>query len=484
MGRNAWSARLWAGGALLCAGLASWRLLLSAGMSVYRTDVIVIGGVALVLGAGWVWSGSRPLRLAPPRQIEPVPPPPARLPRRRLRLLMPWLLGVAVILPALAVVTELALRPDGADLKRIAAIQKAGAEVAEGRIVFARRLAKEDPKVPYYSGDVTVELAGKGSVEVVNGHFGRRWDLDQVHEMGRTMREVTGPPGKPVQVLYAPTRPDLGGVVDTKVHLDRYEEADSVLALTTPNLVPQIALVPGAILLIVWMVATWGRADQAARRLRADAADGEALPAVRARITAARRTDHTSFGTVNGTVRVTSDRRLCFTLEDGSEVLAGGGDTAPDGLALLAARLRERPGWLLGARNWRFIRDGQPVVFVTDEGEVAWLTMDREDFERVLASAPPVRPDPQRRTALLPAPTTVVPRAHWPWLGGLLLSYALAVLVLAVPMSWGAALAASLLAGAVPLAAWALRSRLSAEHDRRPGRWEIRETRDPELGPV
>ncbi|MFF4389441.1 hypothetical protein ACFY0G_22040 [Streptomyces sp. NPDC001552] len=474
------------GGALLFVGLAVWRLLIGAGMSVYRPDVIALGAVAVVLGAGWVWSGSRPVPIELPREVEPVPAPPAWIPWRRFSLVTPCLVGVAVVLPAVAVVTDLATRPDGADLKRIAAIQQAGAEVAEGRIVLVHRLEKEDPKVPYYSGDVTVEIPGRGPVEVRNGHFKRRYDLDQVHELGRTMDEITGPPGKPVPVLYAPTRPELGGVVDVNNGIDRYVKTDSLLSFSPPLMAAQLGLCPGVLLLCGWVGVNWfrRRADTAARRLREDAAGGDAMPAVRARIAAARRTDHTSFGTADGTVRVTSDRRLCFTLEDGSEVAAGSRTAGADGLALLAARLRGRPGWLCGARNWRTIRAGQPVVFVTDEGEATWLTMDREDFERVLAPATPVRPDPQRRAVLAIEPTPVVPGAHWPWLGGLLLSYMLAVLVLAVPMSWGASLAAALLAGACALAAWVFLVRRRAELSRRPGRWEVRVTRDPELGPA
>ncbi|MEU9415911.1 hypothetical protein [Streptomyces sp. NPDC048272] len=144
----------------------------------------------------------------------------------------------------------------------------------------------------------------------------------------------------------------------------------------------------------------------------------------------------------------------------------------------------QRPGWLCGARNWRLIRNAQPVVFVTDEGEVAWLKMDREEFQRVLAPAAPVQPDLERRTVLSPAPPAVLPGAHWPWLAGMLLSYGLVVFVLAVPMSWGAALGTAVLAGIVAVSACALLAWRRAALSDRAGHWEVHETRDPELGPV
>ncbi|MFD9725345.1 hypothetical protein [Streptomyces sp. NPDC059072] len=58
-------------------------------------------------------------------------------------------------------------------------------------------------------------------------------------------------------------------------------------------------------------------------------ATGSALPAVRARLVAARRNDHTTFGTVDGTVRMRSDHKLRFALEDGSELLIGNPTVEP-----------------------------------------------------------------------------------------------------------------------------------------------------------
>lgn len=483
MARNTWLTRISGGGALLFAVLAGWTLLLRAGMSVYRPDVVVLGAVALVLGAVWVWSGSRPVRVAAPRQTDPAPPP-ARLPVEPLwiRRIAPWLLGVAVILPALAVATELAIRPDGDDLRRIAAIQKAGAETAEGTVVATHRLTRDDPKVAMFSGDVTVEVPvlapdGRrvtGRVEVRNGHF---------NEMRATGRSSP----RPTIVLYAPSAPGLGGVIDYSGQVGRYAKTGSPFGFSLPPYLTVAAFVPGGLLLFIWVMrVTWyaPKVDAAARTLREDAAAGSALPAVRARITSARRGDHVSLGDVDGTVRVTSDHKLRFVLEDGSELLAGHRGGPPHALALLAATLGERPGWLCGARNWRLIRNDQPVVFVTDEGEVAWLELDRADFERILAPATPVQPDPNRSTVLAATPTTVLPGAHWPWLGGLLLSYALATCVLLVPMSWGAALSVTAAAATTAVAAFVFLSRRRAALADRLGDWEVHETRDPELGPA
>ncbi|MEU9415910.1 hypothetical protein [Streptomyces sp. NPDC048272] len=328
MGRNAWTTRYLGAGALLFAVLATWSLLFRAGMSVYRPDVAVLGAVALVLAAGWVWSGSRPVRVMSPREVDSVPAPPARLPWDRFSrfTVVSWLLGVMAVLPTLSVVTELALRPDGDDLKRIAAIQKAGAEVAEGSIVAVHRLQKEDLKFPVYSGDVTVEVpvhargdgVEAGRVEVVNGYLGH---------------QRNAPSFKPVEVLYAPTAPELGGVVDVGNDIARYAKADSPLTFSLPTFGALIAIIPGGFLLLVLAPRRFRipQADTAAQLLLSDAAGGAALPAVRARIAAARRGEHTSFGSADGTVRVTSDHKLRIQLEDGSEVLLAPRPSSPGG---------------------------------------------------------------------------------------------------------------------------------------------------------
>ncbi|MFJ9338597.1 hypothetical protein ACIRP0_04805 [Streptomyces sp. NPDC101733] len=471
------------GGALLFAVLALWTLLFHVGISVYRPDVAVLGAVALALAAGWVWSASRPIPVTSPRQVEPAPAPPAKLPwKRPFRDFLPLLLAVLVVLPALAVLTELITRPDGDDLKRIAAIQKAGAEVTRGTIVEVHRVKSGKNKEVADTVDVTVEVPAHGAgggrtdtrrLEVVSGHISDRFG-------GRFE-------GESVLVLHAPTAPALGGVVDDPGHIRRYVEAASPLAFSLTPLTTWIGLGIGAVLTFLGslMFVRVPPSDPTLRTLRGDAAAGAALPAVRARIIAARRNEHTTFGTVDGTVRVRSDHKLRFALEDGSELLIGNPTIEPAGLALLAARMGERPGWLCGARNWRLIRyDEQPVAFVTDEGEVAWLKMDREEFQRVMESAGPVRPDPERRTWLAPWPTTVIPGAHWPWLGGMALSYALVVIVLMLPMSWLAAWLTSALAAVVVVAACVVLVRRRADLSDRTGRWEVRATRDPEVGPA
>lgn len=77
-------------------------------------------------------------------------------------------------------------QPHGADLRRIVAIQKAGAEVARGRIGEVHRVEVADSKNRVMRGDVAVEVplrsAGGGIVgstrlEVVNGNLGRQEGL-------------------------------------------------------------------------------------------------------------------------------------------------------------------------------------------------------------------------------------------------------------------------------------------------------------------
>lgn len=493
MGRNTWTTRFLGGGALLFAVMAMWTLLFHAGMSVYRPDVAVLGALALALAAGWVWSASRPIPVAPPRQVEPAPAPPAKLPwKRPFRDYLTLLLMVVACLPAVAVAAELMARPDGDGLRRIAAIQKAGAEVTRGTIVEAHRVKTNNSKYMVATADVAVEVPvhdakggspGTRRLEVADGHIAVHFAVGASLERAEAL---SGLPGESVPVLHAPTAPELGGVIDTPNHIERYLEKDSPLAFSLPPVGTQIALGLGVVLaffaglLFVRIPAV----DPALRTLREDAAAGAALPAVRARIIAARRNEHTTFGTVDGTVRVRSDHKLRFALEDGSELLIGNRTLEPAGLALLAARMGERPGWLCGARNWRLIRNEQPVTFVTDEGEVAWLKMEREEFERVLAPATPVQPDPERLTWQSPWPSMVIPGAHWPWLGGMLLSYGLVVLVLMVPMSWLAAWLTTALAAAVAVASCVVLVRRRADLSDRTGRWEVRATRDPELGPA
>ncbi|MCX5380796.1 hypothetical protein [Streptomyces sp. NBC_00091] len=498
MGRNAWVTRSLGGGALLFAVLALWTLLFHAGMSVYRPDVAVLGAVALALAAGWVWSAARPIPVTPPRTVEPAPAPPAKLPwRRPFRDYLTLLLIVVAGLPALAVVTELMSRPDGDDLKRIAAIQKAGAEMTRGTIVGVHRVTSGKSKYMVATADLTVEVplhgpkgggtggsTGTTRLKVAGGHVDVRFPVGSTMEPDEAR---SGLPGQSVPVLYAPTAPELGGVVDTPNHIERYLEADSPFAFSLPPESTQIALGLGVVLAVLagMFIVRIPPYDPALRTLREDAAGGAALPAVRARIVAARRNQHTTFGEVDGTVRVRSDHKLRFALEDGSELLIGNPALEPAGLALLAARMGERPGWLCGARNWRLIRNGeQSVAFVTDEGEVAWLTMDREEFERVLGPATPVQPDAERLARLSPWPTMVVPGAHWPWLGGMLLSYGLVLVVLMVPMSWLAAWLTTLVAAVVAVAACVVLVPRRAALSDRTGRWEVRATRDPELGPA
>ncbi|MCX5404633.1 hypothetical protein OHA37_12155 [Streptomyces sp. NBC_00335] len=477
---------------MTCTVLALWWLVLGAGVSVYRPEVIALGAVALALTAGWAWSQSRPVPIVPPREAGPVPAPPARLPGKPESRFFWWLKVAVLIFPAAAAVGTLAARTEGGDLRRIAAIQEAGAEVAQGRIVEVHRLEALDSRIPVVDGDVTVEvplrspgggIVGKGRVEVVDGFLGRQADLVAAERFGRPLGDP-GASAAAVPVLYAPTAPELGGYVNKRDDLGRYLETGSVFALVPPNTGGKIVLACGGGALLLWGLALLPRrrVNAAAATLREDASGGAALPAVRARITAARRDDHTSLGDEDGTVRVTSGRGLLFALEDGSEVLIDAGTNRKIGL--FAARAGDRPGWLIGARNWRLIRNRQPVVFVTDEGEGAWLRMDREDFERVIAPAAPVQPDPERRTVLSPALSALLPGAVWPSFGGLSLSYGLVVLVLTVPMPWVASLGVTALSTALAVAAPLVMTRRDDELAARAGRWEVHETRDPELGPA
>ncbi|MFJ5551918.1 hypothetical protein [Streptomyces sp. NPDC093225] len=494
MGRNTWLTRALGGGALLCAALGTWSLLFRAGMAVERFDVAELWGAALVLTAGWTWAGSRPVRIPPRREVVPVPAPPGQLPLRPLRWVLRWLLVALLAVPAVAVVTELAGRADGDAMRRIAAVQEAGAVLVDGRITAVDRLVKNPSK--WYDGDLEVEVpvrtgagaaaAGGTTLQVRNAHLGQNHrDLGLWHELGiLDAGRLAGVPQVPV--LYAPTAPELGGVVDVNGGLGRYAAAAPPFAFGRPSLLVEALLyVPGCLMtlgLLAFLPRL--RVPHAPRTLRDDARNGSALPAVRARVTGALRSDHTTRGNRDGAVAVRSTHRIRFELADGTEIAFEDGTRPPRQLALLAARLHDRPGWLCGARNWRLISSRQTVVFVTDEGEAHWMTMERAEFERVLASAEPVAPDPERRVALCPTPTGVVPGAHWPWLATTTAGYVAAVLVLTVPMSWAASFWLSLLVLALPaVATWRLLVRLPLVGGRT-GAWVVQETRDPAIGPA
>ncbi|WP_328297875.1 hypothetical protein OG389_08655 [Streptomyces sp. NBC_00435] len=141
MGGSAWATRYWGGGALLFAVLALWRLLLGAGVSVYRP------------------------------------------------------------------------------------------EVADGMVVEVHRLKVNEPKARVLSGDVTVEVprfgpgeerVGTTRLEVLNGHLGAQRALGDAYRAGQALDGPQGPSATWVPVLYAPTAPRLGGVVDAPGHIERY----------------------------------------------------------------------------------------------------------------------------------------------------------------------------------------------------------------------------------------------------------------------
>ncbi|MET9803739.1 hypothetical protein [Streptomyces sp. NPDC006368] len=467
MGRATWATRILGGGALLSAVAAMVSLLFRAGAPMWRVDVVVLGAAALLAAAAWIRVASRCTPSGPPIVADRPPGPPARIPLPWLHRLRPFVVFWC-LLPMPAFFVDLASRPDGADLERVHVFRTEGAQVAQGTIVSVERLTGSPDSVwQTHTGDVTVEVrrdSGRERIRVTGAMLGsRRSSGEQVH------------------VLYQPGKPELGGVIDEGTDLRRYVESSSPFAVAGPTDGGWTTLGLTGIALFVSLCLLGDVRPHIATRILRDNARSGPLPAVRARITRARRDDHTTLGERDGTTSTTSLHRLTLVCEDGAELYATAEDTPHHELPTLAAELRDRPGWLCGARDWRLIGGSQPVVFVTDEGEALWLRLDRDTFETVLAPTD-VRPVVDRPVRPVPRRTVVVAAAHLPWLGGLVLAYALLLPVLLGAPGWGLSLSLCLFSGAVTAASWVVLSRRGERLARRADGWDLHETRDPALG--
>ncbi|WP_190344609.1 hypothetical protein [Streptomyces venezuelae] len=431
MGRSTWLTRTLGGGALLCAGVALWRVLFRAGPPLPGPWLAVLGSAAVLCAAGWVGAAVRPVR--PPRAVpaEPPPGPPARMPWRAAgRLRVAGLVCCVLFLPMLLV--DLGLRPDGAEARRIAVLREAGAIVDEARIEAVHR---RNPRT-----DLTVRVPGLA----VSGH-------ESVRVTGAV---VDGRPavGGRVQVLHVPGSPGLGGYVDEAGVLARY--AADAPAGWAPRFfpgsellffLPVIGLLGTAVLALVVL-----RPPAGVRALRADArTPGRQVWGVRAEVRVARRTVQPATGRTGRTW-------LAFTTADGVEFKAGGEPGPVDhDLAAVAAELTGRPGWLCGRAHHGKLSGPQPVCFATDTGDAVWLLLDPSTFRRVLRGRV-ARVATEHRVRLLRPRAEVRLRSHLPWLAGVFAAWVLLLPVLLTPSGHGrswllAGLSAAAFAGALAL---------------------------------
>ncbi|MEU4466294.1 hypothetical protein AB0G20_21810 [Streptomyces sp. NPDC024017] len=402
-----------------------------------------------------------------------MPAPPARLPVRPSRRARSHLV-VIVCLFVPAAYLDLAARPDGDDVRRIGAIQKAGAATAQGTITAVSGLRQEGSvnKRMHYSGDVTVEVAGEepGTVQRITAPDS---------QLG-TARSA----GAQVAVLYAPGSPGLGGFVDESGNVAVYADGHSDWRLVPTASGGGALVLPtfivGLLLLVLVILEIRPRAD--VRVLRADAARGARLPAVRARVTGAVRAEYTTLGDTAGRTRTKTRRWLRVDCEDGAGLHLTSDDDE-QGFASISADLAGRQGWLVGAERWRLIPGAQPVAFVSDDDEVLWAYADRQSFEDVLG-ATAVEVTAERRVRLLaPRTSAALTPARLPWLGLLALGWVLALPVLVTPSTWLLSWALCALSlGAVVVACVQLPKRLGRAADRMDG-WEVMRSRDPALGP-
>ncbi|MCM1974930.1 hypothetical protein [Streptomyces sp. G1] len=479
MGRSTWLTRFSGGAALLLAQVAIYAFVVRPGMLVPRWDVVIPGAAALLCTAAWLTGRLRQKRTAPAAAAGPVPAPPGRLRWRRIGLLRPFVL-VWFLFFAPLFLADLALQPDAADARRISALQDAGAVVDEVRITNVHALRKvgvwkgrrSGSTYPRYSGDVTLEVPGI--------HGPERLRID-----GARLGPFASKKGDHVRVLHVPGRPGLGGYIDEESDTERLGTGGSSLwGPRTPHgggfliMIPVFALLPVLGLGLARVFIQTGPL----RVLREDARAGGPLPAVRAEVTAALRTDTTVLGRRAGSLSTRSKSWLGLTLVDGTEIKARTGVADVDhSLPALAAAFAGRPGWLCGAARWRLLGAAQPVVFVTDDGEALWLSLDRETFEEVLADST-VEPDPRRGVRPVPPRTPVAAGSHVPWLAALCTAFALLLPPLLTPsthaLSWVLCSLSPLSLAAAFVLLVTGRRRVRA----RATGWTVTAERDPGLG--
>ncbi|MFJ4769032.1 hypothetical protein ACIP88_07945 [Streptomyces uncialis] len=480
MGRLTRGGLLWGTVTWLLAAVAIWSAVFRSGGGMPRVDVAVLSGAALLCAGGRVWAARRSAAgdaARPEVTAEPggaVPAPPTRLPVRvprtvRFRLVL--LLGVFV--PVMVI--DLAARPDGDHVRLIGAIQRTGAVAAKGTITEITGLRDEAGvnKRRYYSGDVTVEVpvrdpGGVRKVKAPGAHLA-----------------TSGSVGDEVTVLYAPDVPQLGGFVDETGNVALYTGSYAKWAQSPTASGGGFLMLPTLLLalLTLFFVVFGMRRDAAVRVLRADAAGGGPLPAVRARVTGAVRDEYTTAGDTAGRTRTTAERSLRIECADGTRIAVRPDDVHPGGFASLATELAGRPGWLVGAARWRLVPGGQPLAFVTDDGEVLWATGNGEDFATLLGDTA-VATDPGRSVRALASRTSAgLLSVQLPALGLFALAWLLALPVLVTPSAWLLNWVLCVLSSAVALVALVRSSsavRAAADAD---DGWEVTRRRDPALGP-
>ncbi|GAA1153696.1 hypothetical protein ACFQ0T_08720 [Kitasatospora gansuensis] len=444
------------------------RSLLGGGAGLPRWDVVLLGAGALLGLLGWVRYGSA--ACPKPGAVPEQQAPPARLPVRygviARRLLLGWLIAFVP-----AVYADLALRPDGADARRISAIQDAGPRAAAGTLVAVEHLTKDGRvnKHNHYSGDAVVRVPGPDGapleLSAPGAHLG-------------TIRTAGGR----LTVLYAPGNPVLGAYVDQSDDVAKYATGGFWAGPSTAAVgLGMVPLGGGFFVLYVLLISV--RPETRIRVLRADARDG-GLPAVRARVVGAVREEYVTVGSTPGVPDVRTTRWLRVECEDGTELRLDDWLEEVERLRLpdLAGRLAGEWGWLCGARRWRLISGDQPVALCTDGGLVLWGRLDRAAFESALGDRAEVTPAASRRVRLLGPPSPALRGAHGPWLALLAAAWLLALPVLLTASTWLLSMAlCALSAGSLVAALVVLTRRRVRVADRDPG-WLVERSGDPALG--
>lgn len=449
-----------------------------------RWDIIALAALTLVLAAGWVLAG----RQAP--EADPAGPPPGDappIPADLGRPRRPWPLaaGALLVLWALVALWAVAWLPHGADQKVVNAVQRHGPVVAQGTVVEppthlevlddgkvttrvtgpdGRRAYRTTHHTPLWQADLVMDVPGPHGTERIH--------VERAHVLQRPDQ------GDQLSVLYAPSRPDLGGRVDDMQNL-----ASFIRTWSSPGLFWLVLLAFAAVAAALGTVAAPGDLfDKEVRRLRADAAAGR-LNAARAWIGDAV-WDRAQPGSPDQTpptwwleLRL-ADRTLTF------KSVHRWNSVAHRELLGVSRRYRGQAGWLCWPLGFEddetgFVR----VALVLDDGQTVWglvtVTKDPDDYsdpdlrlprsEQATTPGRPVRP--------LSGFSRYTPALHLPMLAALTAAFLAVLPVLLHPAGEIVADALCLLAVALVVTATVLVQRRHGAPNPGASGWTVRNRR-------
>ncbi|MFE2540394.1 hypothetical protein [Actinacidiphila glaucinigra] len=405
-----------------------------------RWDMVAVASAALLLTAAWIWANHRAPKAGFRRtsvtgsgtgRDTPAVPRVLARPRR------PWVFaaGSLVWVWALIALLMLAELPGGADQKVIDQARNAGAVVRTGTVESARHVVVTD------DGTSIKYVTRHGRRYHRTTHHTPAWRADLVMRVpsphGTETVEVEDAVvshdpvrGTRFAVLYAPSRPTLGGVVNEKTALPPLL---SSWAVPDAGLLVLTGIAVFLLLCVLLVISAIDNAGTGMAKMRADAAAGR-VHACRVRIGPAVWQQHAGFKAWSVELKL-PDRMLR---------LSGHGNLTSSGyreLLGVSSRYGGDDAWLcwpLGSGN----HDSSTVaVLVLDDGQTVWgkivIRQGGQPADRNFRlPGTNVETSPARTTRpLFPVVSRYRPSVH-PWAVALLATAFLAVLpVLLAPLS-------------------------------------------------